>query len=228
MRLGLLGFLVVGLVAAAQIDAGYKPVAGPGPMRTAAAASLAAARDWLAQKDLASLAQAGPELELLARLLAAQGSSPDWLKGTATLEDLARKLAPACRAKDAARAGEILAGYGEQLKALETVATGEAKAQPAFKAGGGVKTWMLALDFAYHEAKLGKSPDKVAEFARALAEEANAVQFLRPDATWRTHSQQVRDHALRAADAAQAKKPDEAKAFLQKAFERCEACHQKK
>lgn len=216
---------VLTLLAAAPGDEGFRPVAGAEPLRRAAALSLAGARDWLAQKDFASLAQSGPELDLLARLLGAQGSNPDWQKGTAHLEDLARKLGPACRAKDLAAASVVLQGYGDQLTALEKIAPGESKPQPGFKAGGSVKTWMLALDFAYNEAKFSKSPEKLTDLARVLAEEANAVQFLKGDLRWRTYSRQVRDHALQAAEAGQGKKLDDARTFLQKAFQRCEACH---
>lgn len=228
IRPGCVGILLVAFLALAADETGFKPVAGPRPLLQVSELSLGSARDWLAQKDLISLAQSGPELELLARLLAVQGSAPDWQKGTANLENLARKLGPACRAKNHTQADEILKAYQDQLTALHKVQVGESKMLASFKASGGVKTWMLALDFAYHEAKSSKTPERMSSLARALAEEANALQFLRGDARWRTYSQQVRDHALQAAQAASDNKLEIAGKHLLQAFERCEACHQNK
>lgn len=228
VRTGICGMALVAFLASAADESGFKPVAGVGPMRQACELSLAAARDWLAQKDLASLTQSAPELELMARLLAVQGSAAGWKEGTARLEDLARKLGLACRSRNADLAGTILKDYQEQLSALGKIQAGEAKALPSFKASGGVKTWMLALDFAYNEAKSSQTPGKMADLARVLAEEANALQFLRGDVRWRTYSREVRDHAVQAAEAARANQPDAAKKHLLKAFERCDACHQNK
>jgi len=206
-------------------DDDYRPIGGPQAMRTAAELSAKGARDWIAQKDLASLAQSGPELQLLGQLLGAQGSNADWKKGTANLDDLARKMATAARARNLPGATEALKGYEDQLAALAKLDASEAKSVPNHKTTGGVKTWMLALDFAYNEAKFAKTPEKIAVLSRVLAEEANAMQDLKTDGKWRTISREVRDHALAAVTAAEGGKIDEAKGSLQKAYQRCEFCH---
>jgi hypothetical protein len=225
LRVAVGTLLTVALVSGARGDEGYKPVASPEAMRTAARLSLQGANDWLAQRDLMSLAQSGPELELMARLLAVQGNSPDWQKGTSGLEDLAKKLGPACKSKDANKAGAILKSYEEQLATLAKTTPGETVSAANFKASATVKTWMLAVDFAYNEAKVARSPEKMSELARVLAEEANAMQFLWTDTKRRTIAREVRDLALESATAAEGKKTDEAKSLLQKAFQRCEFCH---
>jgi hypothetical protein len=224
-RVVLGSLLALAFLRAAPGDEGFKPVASPAAMRMAAEMSLKGAYDWLAQKDLASLAQSGPELELMARLLAVQGNSPDWQKGTANLEDLAKKLPGACRSKDASKAGTILKGYEEQLATLAKTPAGEPQSAANFKATTNVKTWMLTMDFAYNEAKIARTPEKMSELSRVLAEEANAMQFLKGDTKWRTITREVRDLALESATAAADKKTDEAKGLLQKAFQRCEFCH---
>lgn len=228
LRATMVSVLAVALLSAAPGDEGFKPVANSAALRTATDMALRGAYDWLAQKDLASLAQSGPELELMARLLAVQGNNADWQKATADLADAAKKLGPACRAKDATKATGLLKTYEDQLAALAKTPPGAVVATTNFKATASVKTWMLALDFAYNEAKLAKSADKMNALALVLAEEANAMQFARTDAKWRTISREVRDHALHAAEAAAGKKIDEAKGFLQKAFQRCEFCHKGK
>jgi hypothetical protein len=94
-----------------------------------------------------------------------------------------------------------------------------------FKPQGGTRIWMLLLDSAFTDAKWAKDRGELELLARAVAEEANAIQYLRATPRWRQSSRDVITAALEAAEKAKANDLPAARAALKVVSRHCEACH---
>jgi hypothetical protein len=143
------------------------------------------------------------------------------------LEETAREVQAATRKEDRAGAVKAIENFAKQLdEAGKTPPPGPKVVDGNFRPTGSLKTWMLILDAAYGESKRTRTPEEIELLAGAIAEEANAVRFLRTDARWRRTAEEVRDLALSAAGKARTDGVDAARAELKKANQRCEYCHQ--
>ena len=95
----------------------------------------------------------------------------------------------------------------------------------AFKPQGSAKTWMLLLDASYSDAKTAKTAGEMELLAHAVAEESNALQYLRADSSWRKWSCETRDAAVAVAEKAKAGDLAGARAALKTVYNRCDSCH---
>jgi hypothetical protein len=222
----LLGFLA-GLSPAEPAAEVYAPVAPAPAVHTALRDSLKTVEDWLDRKDYLSAAQSTQAVTALSQLYVYQGNDASWREKATSLADASSRLATAARNKDATASIKQLHECNRLLDDLAKTPLGDRVADKKFKLQGSNKTWMLLMDDAVNEGLSAKKPVDVEQQAGALAEEANAVQFLRSDAGWRRSFQDVRAAALDAADKAKAKDLDAAKLALKTAYQRCQACHDK-
>ncbi len=205
----------------------YSPVAPPSALQAALESNLKLARGWLDEADFISAAQAAQGLEALAWLYAHQGDELPWRERTAALRRACAGLVAVARRKDAAACEKAARSCADLLDAL-------AKAPPAgarpvvkdFRPPGATKTWMLLMEGAYADGKTARAPEQLARYAHEIAEEANAVSFLRPDPRWRKMAQEVRAAALQAAAAARGTDLGKARTALKAVRARCEACHE--
>jgi hypothetical protein len=220
--LGLLG----GLVAAAPSEELYSPVAPASAMDAAVRGGLKVVQDWLDEKDFASAAQAALGLKALCGLYVYQGDDAGWRERGAGLADTAARLATAARDKDPAACARLIRDADRLLGELDKGATGARTIQKDFKPDGSTKTWMLLLEGSYSDAKATKDAHELAQIAYAVAEEANAAQFLRSDARWRQSFRDVRAAALDVADKAKGKELAAAGLGLKIVRQRCDVCHQ--
>jgi hypothetical protein len=219
--------LLAGLSPAEPAAEVYAPVTPPLAVHTALRDSLKTVEDWLERKDYLSAAQSTQAVTALAQLLVYQGNAAAWREKTASLADASSRLAAAARNKDAMACVKQLQECNRLLDELARTPPGDRVADKKFKLHGSNKTWMLLMDDAVNEGLSTKKPADMEQQAGALAEEANAVQFLRTDAGWRQSFQDIRAAALDAADKAKAKDLDAAKITLKTAYQRCQACHEK-
>jgi hypothetical protein len=225
LMLGALG-LLGGLVVAAPSEEGYSPVAPVGAVHAAVRAGLKVVQDWLDEKDFASAAQAALGLKALCRLYVYQGGDPAWRERAAALADTAARLAAAARDKDPTACARLVRDVDRLLGELDKGATGARTTEKDFKPDGSTKTWMLLLEGSYSDAKATKDAHELAQIAYAVAEEANAAQFLRSDARWRQSFRDVRAAALDVADKAKGKELAAAGSALKIVRQRCDVCHQ--
>jgi hypothetical protein len=220
--LGLLG----GLSAAAPSQELYSPVAPVGAVHTAVRGGLKVVQDWLDEKDFASAAQAALGLKALCRLYVYQGDDPGWRERAGALADTATRLATAARDKDPAACARLIREAERLLGELDKRPISARGAEKDFKLNGSTKTWMLLLEGSYSDAKATKNADQLEQLAYAVAEEANAAQFLRSDARWRQSFRDVRATALDVADKAKGKDLTAATSALKLVRQRCDVCHQ--
>lgn len=206
---------------------GYTPVAPPAATSKALRSSLQAVQDWVEQGDFVSAADTSGELQVLVRLYRYHSNTDTWGEKMVRLEEAARQVQAATRKEDRAGAVKAIANFSKQLDEVgKTPPPGPKVVEGNFRPTGSLKTWMLILDAAYGESKRTRAPEEIELLAGAIAEEANAVRFLRTDARWRKTAEEVRDLALSAADKARTEGVDAARAELKRANQRCEFCHQ--
>jgi hypothetical protein len=218
--------LLSGLVVAAPSEEGYAPVAPIGAVHAAVRDGLKVVQDWLDEKDFASAAQAALGLKALCRLYVYQRGDPGWRERAAALADTAARLAAAARDKDPAACARLVRDAERLLDELDKGPTGARTIEKDFKPDGTTKTWMLLLEGSYSDAKATKDAHQLAQIAYAVAEEANAAQFLRSDARWRQSFRDVRAAALDVADKAKGKELAAASSALKIVRQRCDVCHQ--
>ena len=205
----------------------YAPVAPAPAVHAALRDNLKTVEDWLDRKDYLSAAQSTQAVTALAQLYGYQGNDATWREKTTSLAEASSRLASAARNKDATACTKQVQECNRLLDDLAKAAPGDRVADKKFKLQGSNKTWMLLMDDAVNEGLAAKKPADMEQQAGALAEEANAVQFLRPDAAWRQSFQDVRAAALDAAGKAKGKDLDGAKLAMKMAYQRCQACHDK-
>jgi hypothetical protein len=203
----------------------YTPVAPPPAVHAAVRDNLKTVEDWIDRKDFASAAESSHSIAALAHLCTYQGSEPAWKDKTASLLDASSRLATAIRGKDAAACAKQIQQCNRLLDELAKTTPGDRIADKKFKLQGSNKTWMLLMDDAVTEGLKAKKAEDLELLAGALAEEANAMQFMRTDARWRQWFQEIRTAALEASDKAKAKDLDAARVTLKSAYQRCQACH---
>jgi hypothetical protein len=220
--LGLLG----GLVAAAPSEEHYSPVAPVGAVHAAVRGGLKVVQDWLDEKDFASAAQAALGLKALCRLYVYQRDDSGWRERAAALAETAARLAAAARDKDPAACARLVREAEQLLDELGKAPTGTRSTEKDFKPDGSTKTWMLLLEGSYSDAKATKDARHLEQLAYAVAEEANAAQFLRSDGRWRQSFRDVRAAALDVADKAKGKDLVAASSALKIVRQRCDVCHQ--
>jgi hypothetical protein len=214
------------LSTADPVEEGYSPVSPAPAVHGALQSSLKAVQDWLAGKDFSSAAQDAQGLTALAHLYAYQGRDPGWRDATAALADACSRLASAAGKQDAAGCDKLVRECSRLLDDLARRSPGTRAAEGGFKPRGSTKTWMLLLDAAFTDAKWAKDRQELELFARTVAEEANAVQYLRSGARWRQSSRDVRAAALEVAARAKADDLPAAKAALKTVSRNCEVCHE--
>jgi hypothetical protein len=187
--------------------------------------NLKVVQDWLAGKDFASAARDAQALTALAHLHAFRGRDPGWRDKTAALAGACSRLAAAAGKKDAAACDRLARECNGLLDDLAKQSPGPRAAAADFKPQGSTQTWMLLLDAAFTDAKWAKDGRELELLARAVAEEANAVQYLRAAPRWRQSSRDVRGAALEVAARAKANDLAGARAALKTVSRHCEACH---
>lgn len=219
--------LVLGLSSPAQTPSGYSPVAPPAALNKALALNLKAVQDWVKEKDFQSAAESVHGLATLAHLYAYQSPDADWRKRCSAFQESVTRLANVTRQKQVAECEKTIAECSRLLDELAKAAPKtEAKAEAKdYKPQGSTKTWMLLMDGAYIDAKSAKTAPDLQILAQAVAEEANAAAYLRPDARWRNDSFAVREAALQVAKQAAGGNLAEAKKSLKGIYNSCEACH---
>src|SRR5262249_55226088 len=181
---------------------GYAPVAPTPAVHAAVQSSLKTVQDWLDEKDYASAAQAAQGLKGMGRLYVYPGSDPAWRERASALAEAAARLGAAARAKDVAGCARLVQDSERLLGELARSDPGKRAIEKDFKPYGAVKTWMLLLEGSYSDAKVAKETPALGKLAYAVAEEANAAQFLRADARWRQSFREVRAAALDVAEKA--------------------------
>jgi hypothetical protein len=226
--------VVLGLAAALVfVPRGHSddaPAAAPAPasaLQAALESNLKLARGWLDEADFISAAQAAQGLEVLAWLYAHHGGEARWRERTTALRQACAGLAVAARRKDAADCDRAARACADLLAELAKAPPGGARpVGKDFRPPGATKTWMLLMEGAYADGKTARTPGQLARYAHEIAEEANAVSFLRSDPRWRKMAQDVRASALEAAEAARGKDVGKARKALKSVSARCEACHE--
>jgi hypothetical protein len=226
----LIGAAVLGLLAALPAaepaDEGYSPVAAPQAVHAALQSTLDTVRDWLGRKDFASAARDAEGVAALADLQAHQGTDPGWRERAATLADTAGRLAAAARGKDAAGCDRLARECTRLLDDLAGRSPGPRAKELGFRPRGGTMTWMTLLEAAYSDAKTAGDGREMELLAQAVAEEANAVYYLRPGTAWRHSALDLRGAALEAAARAHANDQGAARAALKGVRRRCDQCHE--
>jgi len=206
-------------------EAGYVPVAPASALHAALESSLKQVRNWLDEGDFASAEQTVQGLATLAWLHGFQGGDA-WRRKTSALRDACAGLSTAARRKDAADCDRALRACAGLLADLA-----KQKPDPAtvpvkpFRPPGSTKTWMLLLEDAYVDGKTSTSSAELERQALVIAEEVNAVTWLRADPRWRKRAGDVRAVALLAAETARKDDRDTARKAFKNIYTRCEACH---
>jgi hypothetical protein len=228
-QFALIGLAVLGLAwtpaPAAPGGEGYLPVTPPATLHAALQGNLKEVQDWLAGKDFASAARDARGLTALAHLYGFQGTDRTWRDRTAALAEACSRLSAAAGRKDAAGCDEVVRECTRLLDELRKRTPGSRAADAAFRPRGDTRTWMLLLDSSFTDAKWAKDRKELELMAQAVAEEANAVQYLREAPAWRQCSRDVRAAALEAAGKARANDLAGARAALKTVSRHCEACH---
>lgn len=206
-------------------EAGYVPVAPVSALHAALESCLKQVGDWLKDGDFASAEQTAQGLEALAWLHDFQGGDARRRKASA-LRDACAGLINAVRHKDAAACDRAMRAcsdlLGELAKLKPVVPTVPVK---DFRPPGPTKTWMLLMDGAYGDGKTSTNATELERQALVIAEEANAVSWLRADPRWRKMAGDVRAAALLAAETARKNDRDAARKAFKAIYTRCEACH---
>jgi hypothetical protein len=226
--LALVGFLValLGVLCAAEpAEEGYAPVAPAPAVHAALRSNLKVVRDWLDQKDLQSAAQAAQDTAALSHLFIAQGSKAGWRSNATALAEASTRLAATARNNDADGCAKLTDECSRLLDVLAKEPPGKPAVDKAFKPQGASRVWMRLLDGAYVDAKSAKDGPELEQLAYALAEELNALQYVRADARWRQYSRDARAAALEVVEKARGKDLAAAKTALKTVYQRCEACH---
>jgi hypothetical protein len=213
---------------AANQQTGYEPVSPSLALTLPIRSNLLAVRDWLRDKDFASAAETIRGLALLADLAKQQSPDEAWRKRCTGLQEGIAKLADAARRKSLPDSEKSLAECIQLLDDLakNAPAAEGRKAVANFKPSGGLKTWMLVMEWSHLDATSARNGKELELMAIAIAEEANAAAWLRNDATWRADCVNVRDAALKVAAQARGDDFDGAKKSLKTVlYKQCEACH---
>jgi hypothetical protein len=206
---------------------GYSPVAPASVLHAALASNLKQARDWLDDGDFASAAQAAQGLAALAWLYGQQGSDARWREKTAALRDACAALIASARRRDAGACAKAARSCAGLLAELAKTPPAPAKAPVKdFRPPGAARTWMLLMEGAYVDSKRATTPAELRRYAFEMAEEANAVSYLRAEPRWRKMTGEIRTAALLAAETAKKKDAGVARKALKAVYARCEACHQ--
>jgi Cytochrome C' len=205
----------------------YEPVSPPVALTSPMKSNLLAVRDWLRDKDFASATETIRGLTLLADLASYQSLDENWQKRCIEMKKGIAKLADASGRKSLADAEKALAECNQLLDDLvKNAPTGEGRKPFAvFKPGGSVKTWMLVMEWSHLDGTSAKTGKELEQTAQAIAEEANALVWLRNDAIWRSDCANVREAALKVATQAKGDDLAAAKKGLKTMYQQCEACH---
>lgn len=205
---------------------GYAPVTSPAVLHATLKDQLKLVRSWLDDKDFLSAAEASQGLAALSQLAPYYFDEPEARKKAAAFSSCSSRLLAAARAKNADESNRQIQEYDRLLGELAKAPQGKDKAAgKPFKPAGSMKTWMLLIDGAYSDAKTAKSAEELELLAGAVAEEANAIQFLRADARWRKAAVEVRDLALETTARAKANELNQARVVLGKIQGQCRSCH---
>lgn len=212
---------------AANQQTGYEPIGPPVALTLPIRSNLLAVRDWLRDKDFASAAETIRGLALLAELAKNQSMDEGWRKRCTELQQGVAKLADAARRKSLPDSEKALTECNQLLDDLaKNVPAAEGRKPVAnFKPAGALKTWMLVMEWSHLDATSAKNGKELDLMAQAMAEEANAVAWLKSDATWRSDCAKVRDAALKVAEKARGDDFAAAKKGLKTLYQQCEACH---
>ncbi|HMF12542.1 MAG TPA: hypothetical protein VKE94_09560 [Gemmataceae bacterium] len=227
LLLGALGLKPPDGCRSATEQAAYEPVASPAAIIGALRSHVEGVRDWVKQKDFASAAETIRGLATLADLAGYQSADATWRKGCGELQQAVTQLTDAARKKSAADCDKALTQCTTTLDALaKNPPPADAKpSHKSLKLTGSTKAWMLLMEWSHVDAKSAKSAKELDLAAQAIAEEVNAIAWLKSDAIWRTDSLSVRDAALKVAAQARADDFAGAKMGLKTVAQRCEACH---
>jgi hypothetical protein len=219
-------FALVGLALADEPAGTDQPAVPPRAIAVVLTHNLDLVEKWVQEKDLASAAKSAQDVTLLAKLLSANAASNSQLGSLVKETDAllraarARKLEDTQKALAAAR--ETIAWLQKAHVGIQSPRPGEA--QKTKEKIGTVGPLMALMDGTYADTKgMDKAYDFEA-FAFTLAEEANIVGLLRPDAKWKKMSADVRDAALAAAKESRQDLVG-ARKTLRTVYPACEACH---
>jgi hypothetical protein len=205
---------------------GFTPVAPSSAIQVALQCNVKIVRDWLDQKDYASAVQSVQTLGGLVQLYSYQTSDPAWRERTTALRDAFGRITASAKGKDAAGTKKALQECEALLREMaQNPPQGSRGPDASFKPVGNQAQWMRLLDGTYVDAKSTDDLKELENLAYALAEEANAVQFLRADAKWRQQAADVRKAALETAATAQKGSLAPARAALKGVYQHCQACH---
>ncbi len=224
MLIRVTGLLCLSLLASSS-ERTYTPVTSPDILHAGLESNLEFVRQWLKDGDFKSAVQSAQSLDALAHLYAHQSSDAQWRAQTKRLRALTARLLDFCLRKDKAKANEARVALTKELKSLRNATLKKREGVKDYRPRGSTKTWMLLMDGAYSDGKFAEDGKDMARYVREVAEEANALRFLRGGEDWNKLATGVRDVALEVATKIESKSSKEAKPVLKKIYQRCKACH---
>jgi hypothetical protein len=208
--------------------AGYSPGIPVAPLHARLQADLKQVQDWLDRKDFLSAGQTAQSMSALAQLYHFYSTDTGWQRRTSDLNAAFDRLFAAARKKSAEDCATSLKECTTLLDDLaKNPPAGERLSDAKFRPSGSLKTWMKLLSVARVDARTASSTKETEQFALLLAEEANAVAYLRQDEQWKQDFAAIKQVAGKAAQQASADDLPAARQTLREIQQRCEACHER-
>jgi len=233
------GFAVAGIslaimrIVVAQGDAAlsrgpvaeYSPVAPASALLAGIAANVRLTEHWLDGKDFASAAEALSGLNVLVDVSRHLSVEPDWADRAKRMRDALAQVSARVKAKDAAASAAALRQFGELVAELRAAPpTGPKAVVKNFRSPPN-RTLMKLIDGTYSDVKAARTSADQVDLSYTLAETANILRFMQPDAAWQARSDEFRDNALKVAATAHDMGLQSTRAELKNVYASCEACH---
>lgn len=230
IAIGLLGSALLlsheASTGAVSEPAPYQAVAPAPAMVAALQNNLNTVSRWLEEKDMVSAADSTRRMLVLVQLCASQYDDAGWNRRVAALKTACGKLDKAARGNDGPGCDK-LAGQCKEL--LADLARNLPRSKPAtrrkFKPVGNHKAWMQLLEGSSSDARSTAKADEMSNLAWALAEEANAAAYVRPQPRWVKQFGDIRTLAVKMAREAGASDLPAARLTLKNINHACDACH---
>jgi hypothetical protein len=204
----------------------FAPIAPPAALRGTMKANLKIVQGWIDNGDFTSARETTESLILLANVYGCHSDEPSWKEEAATLTAAFQNLMTRARENDAAGSEKSLQACAARLDELADSQPKAGKPAGATRPAATFRTIMKLMDGSYADAKGTKSATERAHFLYTIAECANLTRHMRPDADWLQRSDELRDAAMRLAEAKPSDDLQEVRRELKNVYQRCEACHQ--
>jgi hypothetical protein len=204
----------------------FTPVAPPAALHGAMKANMKILQGWLDNGDFTSAAETTEGLILLANIYGCHSDEPSWKEKAAGLKAAFQLLMTRAREKDAAGCEKASQACATLLEELADSQPKGGKGAGGTRPAGTFRTIMKLMDGSYADAKGTKSASERADFLYTIAECANLTWHMRNDTDWHQRSDEMRDEAMRLAEAKPSADLQEVRRELKNVYQRCEACHQ--